>query len=455
MLTGEYEFLIDNIFITNIIAIILLLVPLILLFFDIRWLYGLYTISIIANLPLIFFIRFNFSYEIIIGFALLLKIIINMFKKKSFKFITAQDNIFLFLSLFLIIALNLVLSLLNFNYTQYIIRLIVYFVNIFVFVVFVYYIDNLKTLNTIKSAVMIGAVILLFSMIIELIYGYYYLGMSNMRISGLLLDPNVCAFALNLCLVISFVETNNISFAKSIGYIVLRLLFVFGVFLTVSRAGYIETAIIMIYMFFHYLRKEAKWIPFTIVTVFTFTIIIFYSFNLKFWLNVYSIIDLKRILPLENGLSPGIQAPLSPSEPSSIQNERIILLITTGRIFIHNFWTGVGIGNVIPHMSAYTGIGLNSHNMILQLLAESGIIMVFAIILFGYFLIRLLVNANADIRWLLILLSLIIGFESLFNHNLLNINIIWFIFAFLAAINTIYSKHHKKFSLFFPRALIN
>src|SRR5690554_6608407 len=118
MLTGEYEFLIDNIFITNIIAIILLLVPLILLFFDIRWLYGLYTISIIANLPLIFFIRFNFSYEIIIGFALLLKIIINMFKKKSFKFITAQDNIFLFLSLFLIIALNLVLSLLNFNYTQ-------------------------------------------------------------------------------------------------------------------------------------------------------------------------------------------------------------------------------------------------------------------------------------------------------------------------------------------------
>ncbi|MCK9536284.1 MAG: O-antigen ligase family protein [Bacilli bacterium] len=446
MLTGEYNILIDNMWLTDIISFMLLLLPIIFLCFHIKWLLGLYAVSIVANLPLIFFMSFNFSYELIITFMLGIKIIINVFKEKSIKYITTKENLYLFFSLLLIIVVNLVTSLFNLNHKEYLIRSVIYLVNIFIFFTFTYYINEPNRIEDIKNAIIVGAMILAVSMIAEMVYGYYVLEVANMRPAGLLLDPNVSAFTLNISLIISFFKSKNITFLKAVIYSMFRILTIFSIFLTVSRSGYIALIIILFFLLFYYSQKDTNWLPVTIVSVFIFIYFLFFKTSIKFWETIHGIIDLKRIFPFNKGSFPSGDGPSEPSA-SILDNERIILIITALRIFINNIFVGVGIGNVIPKISAYTGIRLNTHNLMLQLLAESGFLILVAFVLFGYYLFHLLKKAAVEIRWFLILIFIVVAFESLFNHNLLNLNFIWLIFSFVLAGNVIYSENKKTFSI--------
>ena len=52
-----------------------------------------------------------------------------------------------------------------------------------------------------------------------------------------------------------------------------------------------------------------------------------------------------------------------------------------------------------------------------------------------YFIIRLLLNASPRIRWFFALILLVVAVEALFNHNLLNLNLVWFALAFVLAVN--------------------
>lgn len=440
MLTGEYDLLADNMTVTNILAALLLILPIIFIFLNKKWLIGLYAVSIVANLPLVFFMSFKFSYELIIALALIIKIAIDAYKEKSLLYITTRENIYLIGSLLIVVIVNLLTSLFNFNRDQFLLRVMIYAVNIFILFIFTYFAKTRDLLGVIKNAVVLGGALLAVSAVAEMVYGHYVLDVANMRPAGLLLDPNVCAFALNATLAISLYNPRKPTIMRAFFLIAFRVLIVFGVFLTVSRSGYIGSAVILVFMLFYYSRKGENWVAAAAVTAFILIYFIFYNTAVKFWGTIHGIIDLDRIFPYTGG-------PVIPTEggptgtPSSIfSGERIALALAALRIFFRNLFSGVGIGNVLPEIAAYTGVGLESHNFVLQLLAESGVLMLAALLLLGYFIIRLLLNASPRIRWFFALILLVVAVEALFNHNLLNLNLVWFALAFVLAVNATYSK---------------
>ena len=92
MLSGQYDILVDNMWLTDILAVILLLIPLFLLFMDSKWIFFFYTISIVANLPLIFNMSFNLSYEAIIGFVIVVIILKEIIREKVLRYQTTKEN---------------------------------------------------------------------------------------------------------------------------------------------------------------------------------------------------------------------------------------------------------------------------------------------------------------------------------------------------------------------------
>src|SRR5690554_5039107 len=126
MLSGQYDFLVDNMWLTEIIGILLLILPFFLLFMNKKWVFFYYTISIVANLPLIFSMTFNFSYELIIGVIVLVIIAKDILIKRGFRIITTKENLIMILLLILVMGLNLGFSLFNFNKLEFINRLSIY-----------------------------------------------------------------------------------------------------------------------------------------------------------------------------------------------------------------------------------------------------------------------------------------------------------------------------------------
>jgi len=442
MLTGEYNFLLDHMWLTNIIAFILLILPFICFFFNEKWLFGLYTISIIANLPIVFILRFNYSYELLIVNILLIKLLIGIYKEQSVVYSINKDSLYLLLFLLTILFFNLLTSFFNFNHLEYFTRLIQYFGNIFLFIIYTYFFNKRDKIESNINAMLMGALILVGSMVVEMIYGYYALGVRNMRPAGLLLDPNVCAFSLNVCLMFSFFKRKNASNLNIIYFIVSRIFILFGVFLTVSRSGYIAAIFILLYMTIDYSRSKEYLFPVLVSLIFILFNFIFLKMVNRFWETIYNIIDLKRIFPKDVNIPSN--NPITPGEFIFPQeNERLTLIKTSVLIIYNNFLFGVGIGNVPIHMKINSGINLNSHNMVLQLLAESGIIMLIVIVVFIYYLFIFLKNTNPRNKWFFIMVLAVIIIEGQFNHNLLNIDLIWLILSFVLSIHLISSFDNK------------
>ena len=448
MLSGQYDILVDNMWLTDILAIILLLIPIFLLFMDGKWIFFFYTISIVANLPLVFNMAFNFSYEAIIGFVIVVIIIKEIIRYKVFRYQTTKENIYLTFMLLGILGLNLLISIFHLNKDEFLLRFFIYIVNIFVLVIYTYFFSTSSNLKFIKNGFIIGAIILVFSMIVEMIYGHYYLNIRNMRPAGLLLDPNVCAFTLNLALVLSFIERKKNIFVFDLLFVAARVLILFGIFLTVSRSAYIGTIFIIIALAINYSKGKNSWLAPTVVIVLIGFYVIFNNIIMNFIDNIYKIIDLGRIFPKTDYVPPppvgdggggsgGIDGNIDYS------NSRLLLIRAAFYVFSNNFITGVGIGNVTREISILTDLEMNAHNLYLQLIAESGIIMLLTLLFFSYYVIVYIFRIEKKYKFIILLLFGIIFIESMFNHNLLNINIIYLVFAFILGLAMLSSKDRR------------
>lgn len=447
MLSGQYDILVDNMWLTEIIAIILLIIPFFLLFMDGKWIFFFYTISIVANLPLIFSYVFSFSYEAIIGFVIIIVILKDIIKEKVLRYQTTKENLLLLLMLVIIMGINLGTAIFNFNANEFLLRLFIYIVNIFILVVYTYFFKNSLNIKFIKNAFLIGAVILIVSMIVELVYGHYILGYRNLRPAGLLLDPNVCAFALNLAFVISFLDRKTNNFIIDFLAVFVRVLILFGIFLTVSRSAYIGTIFIIIALCVYYSSGKKRWVVPSVVIIFIISYLIFYNVINEFIENIYKIIDLDRIFPKPNDLDipPSNNVGGQIIEGVDYSNSRIALIKAAFLVFSNNFITGVGVGNLTHEIGIITDLQMNAHNLILQLIAESGIIMLIGLIMLGYGLVVYVVKIEKKHKFIICLLFGLIVIESLFNHNLLNINIIYLTLAIIFGLTMISSKERKVF----------
>ncbi|HEY8395817.1 MAG TPA: hypothetical protein VIK96_03475, partial [Bacilli bacterium] len=126
---------------------------------------------------------------------------------------------------------------------------------------------------------------------------------------------------------------------------------------------------------------------------------------------------------------------------------RFELLKAGIKIFLNNYSLGIGIGNIIPAVKELTGMPMNTHNLVIQLLAESGIFMLVMLMVFFYYLVNLIVKSAKKERFFLTLILLTVVLESFFNHNLLNINIVYLLLAFFLALNILFSKEQTALSL--------
>lgn len=443
MLSGEYNFLVDNKWLAEIIAVILLIIPFFLFFADKKWIFGFYVVSIVANLPLIFVMVFGFSYEMIIALVIIAVIIRDLIRNKNLLLLSTKESRAVFFSLCGLLALNLATSLFNFSKSAFLERSFVYLVNVFILIIFNFFLINRGRLQIIRYGFVIGALLIVLTMAIELIYGYNYLQVGRLRPAGLLLDPNVSAFALNLALLLSFYKQKRPNSWTNVFFIISRILIVFGIFMTVSRSGYVLALIILVFFLIEHSKKKNYFAPLAAL----FMIVIYFIFQkplAKTWDNLHLLLDLQRIFPRPS--PPGPSGP-GPALPGPILAEPRYELLKAGiKIFLHNFSLGIGIGNVPPAMEELTGMRMNTHNLVLQLLAESGIFMLVMLLVFFYYLVNLIIKSGRKERFLLGLILFAVAVESLFNHNLLNINIVYLLLAFFLALNILYSKEQTALS---------
>jgi O-antigen ligase len=174
---------------------------------------------------------------------------------------------------------------------------------------------------------------------------------------------------------------------------------------------------------------------------------LFYGVINNFIRTIYGVIDLDRVFPTSLVVPPrtGSQSPNPIIEEPDYSNSRIMLIKSTLEIFKNNFVVGVGIGNVTTKMYLLNGLSMNSHNLFLQLLAESGILILFTLLIFGYYVINLIIKTKSKSRFFFIVICIVVGIEAMFNHNILNINIIWVTLAFFLAMIVIHAKEQKVF----------
>lgn len=447
MLSGEYNFLIDHMWLTDIIAVVLLIIPIFLIFYDNKWIFGYYVTSIVANLPLIFYMRFKFSYEAIIALMIIIVIIRDIIRTKELKYYSTKEGLELIFFFLLILLVNIFTSFFNFNKIEVINRIIIYGVNLFILFIFTYYMNSYRKIKVIRNGFIFGALLLICSMIIEMIYGYYILGVANMRPAGLLLDPNVCAFALNLSLIISFIKNYKTNVLYDLFIIFSRVIIVFAIFLTVSRSAYIGTIFILSSLIIYYSKGKRRWIALSTVVVFIIMYLIFFNIIKNFIDQIYSIIDLNRIFPTPKPV------PNEPPTPGGIvvepdySNSRITLIKAAFTVFINNFVVGAGAGNVPHKIYLITNMKMNAHNLLLQLLAESGIFMLATILIFLYFAFKFIMTIKGSSKFIIFLFISLIIIESMFNHNLLNINIFYIAFAIILSLVSRNSRNQKTFSI--------
>lgn len=446
MLTGEYNYLIDNMLIAQLLGFLLLTIPIVLLFLNIKWTIAYYVISIVSNLPLIFAIAFGMSYELIIVLLLGLKLLKEIIDKRMFHYILDRNSLIIIIALVILMIINIVTSLFNINVSAILNRLIIYIVNLFIIFIFTYFIIKKEDERFIINSMLIGAILLIISQLVELFYGYS-LGYRNLRPAGLLLDPNVLAFALNIVLAFSFRVQGNKNFFSMMFIIATRVLIVFGVFLTISRSGYIGTAAILIMVSMYNIFISKRW--YVLLTTIFVLIIMYFIFQnqINDFLNgIYNIIDLKRVWtkpPTQTIPTPGNGGGDVIVDPG-YSNSRIHLLIAGLKIIKTHFWIGVGIGNVEAHMAELTNLELSTHNMILQLIVESGFIMIFSLLFFGYAIINYIYH-NKRNRMFFIFIFIIVLLETFFNHNIMNLNITYLGLSIMLGIGVITSK--KKIDL--------
>ena len=136
------EMITTNTFFIDFINYILLILPLILLIFNRKYLYCLYVISIVSNLPLIFTNYFQFSYELYLCGFIVLAIIKELLLNRKIKLILNKETLILSIIIGILLFTHLAISLFNFNQEPFLETVIIYLSNIFLLSIFLYFIKN-------------------------------------------------------------------------------------------------------------------------------------------------------------------------------------------------------------------------------------------------------------------------------------------------------------------------
>lgn len=438
--------------IVNIVTTLLLILPFLFLIFNRRLLYGLYVVSIVANLPLMFLMKYNFSYEILLSLLVLFSIIKEWYFNRKINFKINVSTFLLIISLVVIFLINVITSLFHFNASEVKRITTIFVANIFILLIFIYFIKNSHLRNIIIKSIVLGGVILSISIFLELFYNYYILNINYHRYGGLIIDQNGAALVLNLCFILSFYTDRFYRSFSLVIRLIFRLLLVMALLATASRSGLIAFGVSILMLIAYYVyRQELSYKPIALILVLSFLIFIFRHQVSTFLIEFTKMVDLERlsnIFKLSPSLPPNGVGPPSGNPPPVVMDPatsgRWQLIYNTIYVIKNNWLVGVGVGN-LPNLIDPT-FHMNSHNLWLQLIGESGILMFFTLLFFVIFLMSYIINKQFKNKIIFIFGLIVIFIDSFFNHNLFNLNLIWLFLSLVMASNILSSSEYFEFS---------
>lgn len=435
----------------QIINYFLLILPVLFLLFNQKYLYCLYVISIVSNLPLIFINYFSFSYELYLGILIILAIIKHLIFNREITFKFNKESLLLILFIGLILISHLGFSIINFNKREYFQTIYAYLSNLFILFIFLYFIKNSYYKNLVIKSFFIGTFILACSVVLELFYNYYRLNIIHGRYGGLIIDPNGAAFVLNIGFLLSFYkERYFVSFNLFIR-VIFRIVIFMSIIFTVSRSGIIILTFITLAILAYYIASKEAYKVYITVGMISLGVLFFRQNVISFVMELMKMVDLKRlrellIIPDSNISPPSDNIPPVIIDPTT--SGRLQLFLNSLVIIRQNLLFGVGIGNVPWYIDP---INLqNSHNLWLQLILESGILMSISLVIFCIYLLIYIFNKGFKNKTIFVITLIAFLIESFFNHNLLKLNLTFLVLAIIISSNILSKEHRIKINLVLP-----
>ena len=344
-------------------------------------------------MPLIFINYFSFSYELYLGILIILAIIKHLIFNREITFKFNKESLLLILFIGLILISHLGFSIINFNKREYFQTIYAYLSNLFILFIFLYFIKNSYYKNLVIKTFFIGTFILACSVVLELFYNYYRLNIIHGRYGGLIIDPNGAAFVLNIGFLLSFYkERYFVSFNLFIR-VIFRIVIFMSIIFTVSRSGIIILTFITLAILAYYIASKEAYKVYITVGMISLGVLFFRQNVISFVMELMKMVDLKRlrellIIPDSNISPPSDNIPPVIIDPTT--SGRLQLFLNSLVIIRQNLLFGVGIGNVPWYIDP---INLqNSHNLWLQLILESGILMSISLVIFCIYLLIYIFN---------------------------------------------------------------
>ena len=132
-------------------------------------------------------------------------------------------------------------------------------------------------------------------------------------------------------------------------------------------------------------------------------------------------------------------------------NARIVIWLASWRGFLDSYGFGQGAGSMIPVLEASKDIPFEiyySHNMIMELLLEYGLLITIGILLFLYRLFVLGIRINdSNIKSMVVGTILAFPFYSVINSENINLTFLWMFFAtiYVFCINSVPNPQKNKY----------
>lgn len=229
-------------------------------------------------------------------------------------------------------------------------------------------------------------------------------GKTLLRAIGLFPDPHLFSLFLNISLpvgVFLFLKNKNIYWLGALGVILSTSL------LTFSRAGYLSLLVILILIWFKFLKQKNIWHILLILLFFTF-------------------------LFVPNPINQRLFSSLNFQDNSV--SERLTLLKTGLEITKENFWGGVGIGNLseIIQPQSDVRIPVYAHNLFLDFSTEIGFFGGLAVFLLIIIPIKNYFQKTSPEKLMVASIFIIILVHSMFETPFYSVHLLPLILMFLA-----------------------
>ncbi|WP_088889148.1 O-antigen ligase family protein [Leptolyngbya ohadii] len=255
----------------------------------------------------------------------------------------------------------------------------------------------------------------------QLLDPFAFLGLVDNRVSGLYMDPNDCAYALSLGMVLTvgiFPKKIRIPWILMVGL---------GVMITLSRGGMLAwVAAVLLLCLTRILpyRQAGLWI----LGVSTLVLVLVFSGEG----DRFTTLSLVNEQMFERGSD--IISGNTLFDPSALERKGI--LEKAWQMFLERPIFGYGIGSTSDY--SITGFTVSTHNMFLLHAAEYGIV--------GFLILPLIIYASTrwatgETRKIAAVFILVILISSLFSHTVLDLRSYLIGFALMAAMSATHQAH--------------